>query len=250
MANYPNQLIVRLSRFLPLTLPNLGPVQQTGQEMLASAGQALVYAALAAKIIFYSNNYPGAGLIIGRWTAAQHPSPTAAGPISSAKHWRAHFCHGNQEGITSRTGVLCLVIGIMRWLPTCSSPAKCPVLALVAGLMEAVPWWGRCWGPSLRRWLPCQSLLRNCVGGRRHPGDQQVENTLLVPRVMRKAVGVNPFVSLLALFAFSSLLALPGRSWRCPWQPSYSSYSIASSFIRRDGARGLGGTRLCQPAAV
>ena len=39
---------------------------------------------------------------------------------------------------------------------------------------------------------------------------QQVENTLLVPRVMRKAVGVNPFVSLLAIFAFSSLLGLPG----------------------------------------
>lgn len=45
---------------------------------------------------------------------------------------------------------------------------------------------------------------------------QQVENTLLVPRVMRKAVGVNPFVSLLALFAFSSLLGIPGALMAIP----------------------------------
>src|SRR4030067_1916413 len=41
MVNYPNQSIVRLSRFLPATLPGLQPIQQTAQQMLASAGQAL-----------------------------------------------------------------------------------------------------------------------------------------------------------------------------------------------------------------
>ena len=45
---------------------------------------------------------------------------------------------------------------------------------------------------------------------------QQVENSLLVPRVMRKAVGVNPFVSLLALFAFSSLLGIAGALMALP----------------------------------
>ena len=52
MVNYPNQLIVRLSEFLPGTLPSLGPVQQTGPEMIASAGQALGYVTLVAKVIF------------------------------------------------------------------------------------------------------------------------------------------------------------------------------------------------------
>src|SRR3990170_240291 len=52
MVNYPNQLIVRLSEFLPATLPGLEPMQQTGQQMRASAGQALSYVASAAKIIF------------------------------------------------------------------------------------------------------------------------------------------------------------------------------------------------------
>jgi hypothetical protein len=45
---------------------------------------------------------------------------------------------------------------------------------------------------------------------------QQLENNLLVPRVMRKAVGVNPFVSLLAIFAFSSLFGIAGALMAIP----------------------------------
>ena len=54
MVSYPNQLIVRLSEFLPATLPSLNPraAQQTGQDVMASAGQALGYITLAARVIF------------------------------------------------------------------------------------------------------------------------------------------------------------------------------------------------------
>jgi hypothetical protein len=45
---------------------------------------------------------------------------------------------------------------------------------------------------------------------------QELENDILVPRVMRKAVGVNPFVSLLAFFAFSSLLGIAGALMAIP----------------------------------
>jgi hypothetical protein len=45
---------------------------------------------------------------------------------------------------------------------------------------------------------------------------QQLENIVLVPRVMRKAVGVNPFVSLLSLFAFSSLFGIAGALMAIP----------------------------------
>jgi hypothetical protein len=45
---------------------------------------------------------------------------------------------------------------------------------------------------------------------------QQLENILLVPRVMRKAVGVNPFVTLLAFFAFSSLFGIAGALMAIP----------------------------------
>jgi hypothetical protein len=43
-----------------------------------------------------------------------------------------------------------------------------------------------------------------------------LENTLLVPRIMRKAVGVNPFVSLLALFAFGTLFGVAGALMAIP----------------------------------
>jgi hypothetical protein len=45
---------------------------------------------------------------------------------------------------------------------------------------------------------------------------QQLENSLLVPRVMRRSVGVNPYVSLLALIAFSSLLGFAGALMAIP----------------------------------
>jgi hypothetical protein len=45
---------------------------------------------------------------------------------------------------------------------------------------------------------------------------QQLENNLLVPRVMRKAVGVNPFVTLLAFFAFSSFFGMAGALMAIP----------------------------------
>jgi predicted PurR-regulated permease PerM len=45
---------------------------------------------------------------------------------------------------------------------------------------------------------------------------QQIENSLLVPRIMRKAVGINPFVSLLSIFAFSSLFGIAGALMAIP----------------------------------
>ena len=54
------------------------------------------------------------------------------------------------------------------------------------------------------------------LGDRRHGYYQQVENIILIPRVMNKSVGVNPFVGLLAIFAFSSLFGIPGALMAIP----------------------------------
>jgi hypothetical protein len=45
---------------------------------------------------------------------------------------------------------------------------------------------------------------------------QQIENSVLVPRVMSKAVGVNPFVSLLSIFAFTTLFGIAGALMAIP----------------------------------
>jgi predicted PurR-regulated permease PerM len=91
------------------------------------------------------------------------------------------------------------------------------VLALVAGVMEAVPMVGPLLGavpaalvalsiaPDRLIWVIVATVII-----------QQLENTLLVPRIMKKTVGVNPFVTLLALFAFSSLFGIAGALMAIP----------------------------------
>jgi len=91
------------------------------------------------------------------------------------------------------------------------------VLALVAGVLEAVPMIGPLLGavpaalvalsigPDKLVWVIIATVII-----------QQLENSLLVPRVMSKAVGVNPFVTLLALFAFSSFFGVAGALMAIP----------------------------------
>ncbi len=85
------------------------------------------------------------------------------------------------------------------------------VLALFAGLMEAVPLVGPALGaipaiavaysvePTLAIWVLVFTLVV-----------QQLENNILVPRIMRRSVGVHPLVTLLALTALSTLFGITG----------------------------------------
>jgi hypothetical protein len=115
-------------------------------------------------------------------------------------------------------GVLMLVVGMMAlaayWL---IGLPYVLVLGLVAGVMEAVPLVGPLLGAipagMVALSLGHEKLVWVIVAT---IDIQQLENSILVPRVMRRAVGVNPFVSLLALFAFSSLLGIPGALMAIP----------------------------------
>jgi len=91
------------------------------------------------------------------------------------------------------------------------------VLALIAGIMEAVPIVGPALGalpamaiaytvdPILAVWVIVSTIII-----------QTAENYLLVPRVMGAAVGVNPIITLLLLAALGSLLGLPGALLAIP----------------------------------
>ncbi len=220
MVNVPNPLIVRFSEFLPAKMPVLAPIQQTGQQMLASAGQAFGYVALAAKSIFMVTAIL---LLAFHWTL-EGPRTIQSLLLLIPKSQRDGIgelilAMENKVGYyIVGQGVLCLVIGIMALVAyLLIGLPNALVLALVAGVMEAVPMVGPLLGaipaaiialsiaPSKLIWVIVASIVI-----------QQVENSLLVPRVMRKAVGVNPFVSLLALFAFSSLLGLAGALMAIP----------------------------------
>jgi predicted PurR-regulated permease PerM len=91
------------------------------------------------------------------------------------------------------------------------------VLAIIAGVMEVVPIFGPALGaiPAILVALsqdPSKVILVVIAT----VVMQSLENYLLVPRIMRQSVGVNPIVTLLALAAFTSLLGLPGALLAVP----------------------------------
>lgn len=222
MLNESNQLIVRVGQLIPAALPSLNPrvAQQTGEEMVASAGQILDYLILAAQVIFTAIvilvltlywTLDGPRIIKSFLLLVPQDQRESIGELISAMESKVGFFIAGQ-------GILCLVIGIMALISyMLIGLPNALVLALVAGVMEAVPMIGPLLGavpaalvalsigPDRLIWVIVATIII-----------QQLENSLLVPRIMRKAVGVNPFVTLLALFAFGSFFGLAGALMAIP----------------------------------
>jgi len=214
LFNSPNQLMTRLGQFLPETLFEQAPAPQTGQQILASAGQVWGYVTSAAKIIFMI----AAVLLLALHWTLEGPRTIQLLLLLIPKEHR----ESTRELITSMEikvglfitgqGILCLAIGIAALVVyLIVGLPNALVLALAAGVLEAVPMLGPLLGavpaglvalsiaPSKLIWVIVGTIII-----------QQLEGSFLVPRVMNKAVGVNPLVSLLAIFAFGSFLGIGG----------------------------------------
>lgn len=91
------------------------------------------------------------------------------------------------------------------------------VLGILAGLFEALPMIGPLLGmlPALvvALSLSPQHAVSVVIAA---VVIQQVENNLLVPRVMDKSVGINPIISILAITAFTLLFGLLGALLAIP----------------------------------
>jgi predicted PurR-regulated permease PerM len=114
--------------------------------------------------------------------------------------------------------VVCLVIGAMAWAAYARLGLPCAfILGLAYAAGEAVPVLGPLVGtmlavavalsvdPSLALWVVAVAA-----------GLQLTENYLLVPRVMKRAVGVNPLVTLLAVSGFGSVFGVAGAVLAIP----------------------------------
>lgn len=220
LVDHPNVLLDSLIAFLPATLSFPDLVQQAGQELLDSAGQVLGYVASAASGIFTAVSI----LLLAYYWTVDGPkilrSSLRLMPMDRRESIRELITAMETRvgGYIAGQGILMLVVGSMALVAY--SIIGLPyvlVLALVAGVMEAVPLIGPVLGavpamlvalslgPDKLLWVIVASAVI-----------QQLENSILVPRVMRKAVGVNPFVTLLALFAFGSLLGVAGALMAIP----------------------------------
>ena len=220
LVNNSNQLIVSLGRFLPATYAGLASLQPTGQGILNSAGQALSLAGWVAQFVFYAAII----LILAfHWTL---DGPRAVQsllqliPMDQRETGRDLIVamEGKVSGYVAGQSLLCLTIGVMALVTyLLIGLPNALVLALIALVLEAVPVIGPLLGaipaamialslgPDRLVWVIVGTVII-----------QQVENSVLAPRIMHKTVGVNPFVSLLAFFAFSTLLGLPGAFMAIP----------------------------------
>ncbi|HUE97738.1 MAG TPA: AI-2E family transporter [Anaerolineales bacterium] len=220
LVDHPNPFLVGLSEFLPAALPSLSAGQQTGQEMMDSAGQVAGYITLVAKVIFtaiillvlaFYWTLEGPRIIQSFLLAVPQTQRENIGDLISSMESKVGFYMVGQ-------GILCMVVGILALIAyLLIGLPNALVLALVAGVLEAIPMVGPLLGaipaglvalsiaPDRLIWVIVATVVI-----------QQLENSLLVPRIMKKAVGVNPFVTLLALFAFSSLFGLAGALMAIP----------------------------------
>jgi predicted PurR-regulated permease PerM len=234
----PNPLLGSLSELIPTTWSFTDPVQQTGQEMLDSAGQALDYLGMASRSLFTAVIIL---LLAAYWTLDGPRTIRSLLPLLSREQRETisqliATIETKVTAFVAGQGVLMLAVAslslVAYWL---IGLPYLLVLALVAGLMEVVPLIGPLLGavpallvaltlgPDKVIWVIVATVVI-----------QQLENYLLVPRVMRKAVGVNPFVTLLALFAFSSLLGVAGALMAIPLAAIIQI--LLNHFVFRPGA--------------
>lgn len=113
---------------------------------------------------------------------------------------------------------LSLVIGFLTYigLLILGIPYALP-LAVVAGVLEVVPVIGPIISaiPSILLALTISPVLALGVGAM-YFVIQQLENNLIVPQVMKKAVGLNPLVVILAIAIGSRLLGIAGALLAVP----------------------------------
>jgi predicted PurR-regulated permease PerM len=219
-AAQSNPLIVRLGYSLPVSPPVFSSPPETGEEMMVSAGRVLGYIGAASHFIFISIVLL---TLIFYWTL---DGPRAIQSLLLLiPQERRESTRELISAIENRLGfyilgqvTLCVVIGLMALLAYAwIGLPNVLVLALIAGVFEAVPMIGPLLGaipaamvalsisPDKLIWVIVATIVI-----------QQLENSFLVPRVMSKAVGVNPFVTLLALFAFGSFYGIPGALMAIP----------------------------------
>jgi predicted PurR-regulated permease PerM len=219
LAESPRGLFQRLESYLPSSLPTITSI--TGhQTAMNSAEMAVSYVGIAARVIFNTIvilaltlywTLDGPRLIRSLLLLMPQERRESTNELISAMEGSVGYFVLGQGLLCLSIGAMALVAYLLIGLPNAF------VLAIAAGLFEAVPMVGPALGavpaslvalsiaPSKFILVIIASIII-----------QQTENIFLVPRIMRRTVGVNPFVTLLAIFAFSSLFGIGGALMAIP----------------------------------
>jgi predicted PurR-regulated permease PerM len=124
--------------------------------------------------------------------------------------------------------ILMVIIGLVIYIGlTILNVRYALILALIAGLLEIVPWLGPWLAGIFAVFLsffqsPVLALLVVIL----YVAVQQLENNLIVPQIMKRVVGLNPVVVILALLIGGKIAGILGAVLAVP------SAAILAEFIR------------------
>ena len=220
LAGSPSALVQRLALQLPAE-PTLGlPGEGGGGLPLGAIGQTLGYLGVVGRVAFIGT----AILVLAFYWTVHGELMVRTGMLrfSVDRRERWHEVIAEMEtkvgAYVRGISVLSLVVGVMATIAylVIGLPSAL-VLGLLAGVFEAVPVVGPILGavppvlialsvaPDKAIWVVVATIII-----------QQVEGQFLVPRVMDKAVGVSPIVTILAILAFSAVFGLAGAVLAIP----------------------------------
>lgn len=219
IAKSPNRLMQRLAARLPENLTADPPVVKA-EEAVGNVARALSYTDWVYQAVFAVVSVT---LIAFYWTLQEERTIRALQLFLPANRREParEFIDAIQAKLGAYIrgqGILCLVVGGMTFVALLAIGIPyATTLAIIAGILEAVPVFGPALGavppillavttdPDKALWVIGAAFVI-----------QQTENYLLVPRVMDRSVGVNPVVTLLGIAAFGSLMGLPGAILAIP----------------------------------
>ncbi len=208
----------RLAMFLPSQAPislNAAPAGPlTEEEMLARVTQLFGYVDLGLRALL---SIVGVFLLAFYWSLERDRTIRwliGLFPVSKRRAIsnRIDDVEGQLEVFLAAQGTLCLIIGVASLAAyLIIGLPYALLLALLAGIAEAVPLVGPLLGaiPALFIALTLDPskvagvLIATAI-------IQVLENNLIVPKVMNKAVGANPILTLVTFLVFSYLLGIAG----------------------------------------
>jgi predicted PurR-regulated permease PerM len=214
-----NRLLQNVGWRLPTQISFFRQTPDTA-EMLGQAGQTLLYANLVFRgilgmlVVFLLAYYwtQEGSLVIRSFLRLV--------PTSRRKNLREFLLLAETKlgGYIRGQGLLSVAVALAAFIAYALIGLPYTlVLAIFAGIMELVPIFGPALGaipallvalsidPGKALWVVIATIVI-----------QMLENTVLVPRIMKYSMGVNPIIVLLSLIAFSSVFGFMGAILALP----------------------------------
>ena len=220
LINSDNRLLQNLGWRIPSQITFLVSRESNEEQVLDQVGQTLFYTNIIFKGLLGTL---AIFLLAYYWTQESNfimRSLLRIMPAQRRKKVREflQLAETKLGGYIRGQGILCVAVGIAAFIAyLIIGLPYLLVLAIFAGVMEMVPIFGPALGaipaflvalsidPSKAVWVVVATSII-----------QLLENAVLVPRIMKHSMGVNPIIVLLSLIAFSSVFGFVGALLALP----------------------------------